>query len=426
MDNINLEKQKANELRKKGDFKTALPIYWKLWEKSGDKFDGAGLLNCLRKLDLFKEALILADDLLIKFPTFNWCKIEIIWTYVQGRLEKFDEGVKINEVIQEAEKIMKLGPEGLARKMTVFQILKRAKVINRWDIVDQWINRLKPEELSKEAIKDAKGREGWCDQSLWYNYYIKCLLEKKETDTSIKVVDQIIEIFPKQRKFFLRYKALAFYMEGNLKEAENIYSSLSQSYSDWWIHYEYAKVLRDLGNKEKALRLMCKAAIENKGKIETMVPLFEDVGSLLKEEKKYEASHAHFLLSKYIRTSKNWTVKDSLVAIILQLEKMIKIDEEHSFDKTLKFCKNYWQAMMGQHVNTSNSKRRGLIGNLVLGPDDRNFCFINMNNETFFCVKSDLPLNVHNEVSLIFDALPSFDKKKNKESWKAVNISLKN
>ena len=60
MTNLFEQKNKANALRKNGDFEEALIIYRDLWNENGDKFDGAGLLHCLRKLELFDEAIILA------------------------------------------------------------------------------------------------------------------------------------------------------------------------------------------------------------------------------------------------------------------------------------------------------------------------------------------------------------------------------
>jgi hypothetical protein len=39
-----------------------------------------------------------------------------------------------------------------------------------------------------------------------------------------------------------------------------------------------------------------------------------------------------------------------------------------------------------------------------------------------FCLKKDLPKNIIDGATLNFDAIPSFDKKRNKESWKAINI----
>ncbi len=426
MDDINSRKQKANELRKGKNFQSALPIYRELWKESGDKFDGAGLLSCLRSLELFDEAIPLADELASKFPDFNWCKLEVVWTYIQGRLEKLKEDARLDEVIREAERIMKFEPDGFARKKVVFRVLKVAKSAGKWDIASDWLSKLKPEELSKEPIKDDNGREGWCDQSLWHNYNFRCLLEKNRADQVVQTIDQIAEIFPKQKKFFLRYKALAFCKQGKLKDAEDIYRALSSRYPDWWILHEYAKVLRDSGDKPAALKLMCKAASANAGKLEIIVSLLEDIGALLKEAGQYEESQAHFLLSRYIRTSKNWTLKDSLSAVILELKKLIRKDEPASLRDALKICKDCWQKVGGvAEVKSQNRTiRPNLRGNLSLGPQERIFCFINIGNEAFFCSKSDLPKNIQDGVSLTFDALPSFDKKKNKEGWKATNIRI--
>ncbi len=428
MDNLTLRKQEANELRKKRDFLKALPIYKELWQETKDKFDGVGLLSCLRNLNLFNEAFLLADELILKFPDFKWCRLEVVWTYLQGKLEKLKEGTRIDDFVEEAERIMKFEPEGIAKKKVVFSVLKSAKSVNRWDIIDVWLNKLKPEELSKEPIKDEKGREGWCDQSLWYNYYIKSLLEKKETQAVIKLVDQLAETFPKQKKFFLRFKALAYSIQGSLEEAETLYRSLSERYSsDWWILHEHAKVLRDLDKNEEALRLMCKAAIVNQGKIETMVSLFEDIGNVLKELGKYEESRAHFLLSKYIRTNNKWSLKESLSKAILEVKKIINKDNDPvSLQEALKICREYWEKIApNQPSKCERNPMDGLIGKLSLGSQERPFCFINIANESFFCFKSDLPTNIQEGQTVVFDAKPSFDKKKNKESWKATNIKIK-
>ncbi len=428
MDNFTLRKQEANELRKGKDFSRALPIYRELWEETKDKFDGVGLLSCLRNLNSFDEALPFADELIIKFPDFKWCRLEVIWTYIQGRLDKLREGAQIEDVVKEADKIMKLEPEGLARKIVVFKVLKFAKGINRGDIIDAWLNQINPEELSKEPIKDKTGREGWCDQSLWYNYHIKRLLERNDTQTVISSIDQLIETFPSQKKFFLRFKALAYSTQGNLTEAERIYYTLSERYpTDWWILHEYAKVLRNLDKKEEALKLLCRAALVNQGKLETMVSLFEDVGSLLKEIGKYEESRAHLLLSRFIRTNHKWSLKEPLLKAILDVKRLINKDNDPtSLQEALKICKNFWEKTNpDQSSKITRPSRNELIGTLSLGAQERPFCFINIANESIFCFKSDLPANAQEGQIVIFDAKPSYDKKKSKESWKAINIRIK-
>jgi len=139
MSNLTEQKQKANGLRKTGDFEEALVLYRSLWEETGDKFDGAGLLHCLRKLELFDEAIVLADELIGKYPNFEWCRNEVIWTYIQGILDKFNEEEPLEKVVEIAKRIMSLNPVGLAAKKVVFKVLRSAKSSNHWETVNEWV-----------------------------------------------------------------------------------------------------------------------------------------------------------------------------------------------------------------------------------------------------------------------------------------------
>jgi len=430
MTNIKEKKQKANELRKSGNCKEALPFYRDLWKENGDKFDGAGLLHCLRKLELFDEALILADDLTSKHPNFNWCRIEVIWTYIYGKLNKLEENEPLEGVVQTAQKIINLNPDGLAAKMIVFKVLKSAKSSNDWGTVNEWAVKLDPKSLSTKPMVDSSGREGWSDQSLWYNYRINGLLEKGNPNEAIALVDEISERFPKQKKFFIRLKALAYHHLGNLPEAESVYQSLCNDYkSDWWLIHEYAKVVRDSGRREDALKLMYRAANSN-SKLQIMVGLFEDIGILCKEMGKNEEAITHLILCKKIRYENNWSVPDTVLNSIIELNKSLEnYIEPNSVKDILEICRSYWKKSLGEgsaSKDLSQNKRKirkDLTGKVNLGNIDRPFCFIfTKDDETIFCFKYDLPPDTKNGDRIIFDATPSFDKKKNKESWKASNI----
>ena len=287
MTDLTGQKRKANQLRKAKNFGEALPLYRDLWKETGDKFDGAGLLHCLRKLELFGEALVFADELIDKYPDFDWCRNEVIWTYIQGIFDKFDQEGPLEKVVEIAKRIMSLSPDGLAAKMIVFKVLKSAKSSNHWETVNEWVVKIAPDSLSAKAMTDDSGRERWSDQALWYNYRINGLVETGDTKEAISAVDGILERFPRQRKFFLRLKALANYLLGNLPESEDIYQNLCSGYKpDWWMLHEYAKVVRDTGRREDALKLMYQAA-SGHSKLESMVSLFSDIGMLCKELAKY-------------------------------------------------------------------------------------------------------------------------------------------
>lgn len=269
---------------------------------------------------------------------------------------------------------------------------------------------------------------GPSDQSLWYNYKIRSLIEKGQPDEALALIDQISELFPKQKKFFLRLKGLAYYHLNNLPEAKKVYQKLCGGYKpDWWLLHEYAKVVRGEGQKDEALNIMYRA-VNSHPKLEAMVTLFVDIGNLCKEMGKNGEARAHFTLCKYVRDEQGWSIPHSIGSTIAELNKRIgNSHEPTSLKEALNLCRNEWKKVAGKEEKLSLQKerkpRRELVGGVNLGKLGQPFCFIiTQDKESFFCFKSDLPKDIKNEEEVTFNAVPSFDKKKNKESWKAVDI----
>lgn len=416
----------ASKLWKEKKYNEALPLYEETWAESGNQFDGAGLLSCLRKTEQYVKAIPLAMELTKRFPNFNWGRNEAIWTLIYGKLNKLDVDTPFEEVLEVANSIMDLRPEDLAMKMTVFRVLKTAKATAKWDVVSDWADRLDPEKLSTAPMTDERGREGWCDQSLWYNYKGKALIELDKADKALQLLkDELIERYPKQQKFFVRLKAVAFHKLNKLDEAEACYKSLCRGQnSDWWLIHEYARVLRDKGDFKKALELMCKAATCNK-KLELMINLFQEMGLLFKEIGNLELARAHLILSSLVRQEQGWSVPDEISTSLAEFTN--NENGPSTIREALSICRKEWEYISGTITAPSDIKsrspRRGLIGKVLLGMPDRPFCFIECGNESFFCRKSDLPTGTNDGETVNFNALPSFDVKKKKESWKAVDIT---
>ena len=433
MSDITEQKYEANQLRKNKKYKEALPLYRNLWEETEDKFNGTGFLQCLRKLKIFDQAIIFANELIVKYPDFEWCRYEVIWTYIQGILAKLGKEEPLRKIVEVANMIMRFNPKGLAAKLIVFKVLKSAKSSDNWGLINEWVIKLDPATLSDNPMKDISGREGWSDRALWYNYRIKGLIKQKNPKEAIKIIDEILDQFPKQRKFFLRLKALANFRLGDLSESEKIYHNLCNVHKpEWWILHEYAKVVRDIGRKEESLKLMYQAANSN-SKLGPMVSLFQDIGNLCWEMRKNEEARAHLLLCKYIRNEKGWTVSEDIIKNIDNLNEAIGNNKEPSSLKAaLNICRSEWVDFLGekgmQNKLTGKKRKikRGLIGKVSSLRDDRPFCFIiTEDGKSYFCSKSALPPNTENSNTITFDAVPSFDKKKSRESWKALNIRHK-
>ncbi|MGM0714176.1 tetratricopeptide repeat protein [Brevibacillus parabrevis] len=418
-------KEAANQLRKGKKYEEAITLYNQLWNDSTDKFDGSGLLHCLRKLKRYEEAIEFAETLINKYSDFDWARNEVIWTYIEGRLSFITDKGKLQEAIYLAEKIYNLNPDTLALQKVVFTIVKLAKESNRWDIVNIWLDRINPELLADEIIQDNKTKLDWSYRALWYNNKIKCLVNNNEYEKAVELIDSILGKFPKkQEKFFLRLKALSFYRKGDLNKSEVLYSELCrQSQNDWWMLYEYALVIKEMGRKQDALQLMYKAASLS-NRIDGMVGMILDIASICSELERYKEAESHYKLYVAIRKKNDWKVNKQVLGMHEELLKYI--DENLSIRETLNNCRSFWTGATKEGKSKTNERtlRTTIIGNVKLGKEEVPYCFIKTENESFFCYKSELPIGATEGCQVKFDAIPSFDKKKNQESWKAKNISI--
>jgi len=431
MENIFDLKKRANELRKAKNIQEALPLYENLWKISGDSFDGAGLLHCLRKSQKFEQALPLAEELIVKYGSENWIKIEVIWTYISGILEKMGDDMSLQNIIGFSQKILDLNPDSLAKKVVVFKVLKSAKRAGKWHLVLEWSEKVDPDLLSDTPMM-IRGKEGWCDQETYYNYKIRALIETGNEQKALEILETVIGKYPKNNKFFLRLKALALKKLNRLPEAEELYKSLCLGRSpDWWLLHEYAVVLSlspDKSKKELSLVIMYEAASSSR-KLETCVNLYEDICSVCIVLGKNFEARDHIVLSKLVRLDHGWNISKEIEDRIVDLNQTVGAESQsQNLHQALSICKEHWNnALSTEHsmVQEFNTPQvlKNLTGKITLGPRDRPYCFINTSDKkAIICFKSDISDDIRDGDDVIFDAIPSFDKKKNRQSWKARGV----
>lgn len=423
--NINLKKKKdiASQLRKSGEYQKALEVYKELWKESKDKFDGSGYLHCLRKLKQYDTALEFVDELK-QYSNFDWAKNEMIWTYIEGKLSIFNDKSDLYKAIELAERLVKFNPDLLALQKIVFIVVKLASESNKWDIVNIWIGKIDPTNLSDKPLFEKGGKQIWSYKALWYNYKIKALVNLQLYDEAISIIDSIKDIFPfQQEKFFQRLKALSLHKKGELLASEKLYAKLCQQSNEWWLLYEYSLVVKDIGRVKESLELMYKAASLT-NRYNGIVNLILDIAIVNKELKRNEEAEAHFRFYLAIRQKNDWKINSQLFEEHIELQRYKNTNND--FRIILEKCREYWgYAVKETRVRYSiNDNRKNVIGKVTLGNHDAPYCFIKSNNESFFCYKSDLPEGVVDNCLLKFDAKTSFDKKKNQKSWKATNITI--
>lgn len=425
------KKFRANDLRKSGKFQDALVLYKELHEENSDQYTYAGYLHCLRKLKQFKEALPLADSLVGKFPGFDWVTTEIVWTYIEGILYPIPEEEALSTVISAANKIHQLQPNQIAANVVNMRVCKSAKHEKNWNILDEWVQKVDPNSLDSKLMQLPNGREGWSQQGLWYLYRVNTLVETGKSDEAFPFLEYALEHFPKQKKFFLRLRALAYFYAGRKEEAAADYKNLcAVPHPDWWMLKEYADVLNDLGRKDEALEIMLFAA-QARQDPGLKVVLFEAIGDLFYERGNKENAALYYQLTKLIREEKSWKVPDSLNDKLSGLSKD-EITISSPLEEVFQKCQTIWRhgtekAVAGPSTQSPQKEtiKRNVYGKISLGRPDRPFCFINLEDgDSVFCYKDILPSDINDGDEVVVDAWPSWDQKKNKQSWKAQSVRL--
>jgi len=406
---IRSKREKAKELRQAGDLPNAWLIYEELWSHTGEQIDAAGKVNCLRKQGKLEEAKALVASLEVSAASNSWLKLEAIWTYV-GLLKAIPSGTPLQSVVELARKITELNPEPLPLQLAVFSVLKAAKQPMNCAVMCEWSELLNPQQLNdKPPVHN--GKAGWSDRESWYNYRLSCLFGNKRFSEVVKMANEAAEAFPR-RKNYRRWQAKALCESNQLKEGLSIYKDLCRDpRSDWWLLSEYSRYLAESGEQAEALILMCRAA-QGRAEPGHMVKLYGDLGRQFRQIGEHELAKAHFSLALAIRRENGWNLGSELLTEAGEVP--------HTKATAFRLCRDAW---VKYAAPPKERKLEGRIGNLN---PSAGYCFITASTgESVFAHVSDLPPGAVAGARVTFVAVPSYDKKKDREGLKARNIQAK-
>jgi tetratricopeptide (TPR) repeat protein len=247
-------------------------------------------------------------------------------------------------------------------------------------------------------------------------------MECGKYDDALINIENDVKEFPELAKFFLRSKANILRLKGELKESEQVFIKIIRQFQDPWTKIDYAKVLKELDREEEALNVIFGVLYNNRD-FKVFVNVIQDVGDLCVSIGYQEEGILHYYLSKLIREKEGWGIPRNLQQNISVLSGVIDLDiNQITYSEILEKCRAIWKQKKDQEGSIEAEEKTIMKGRISLGARDRPYCFINAKDDAIICTKSILPDNIRENDIVTCEVIPSYDKKKKRDSWRAVKV----
>jgi tetratricopeptide (TPR) repeat protein/cold shock CspA family protein len=377
---------------------------------------------CLRKLGRLEEAERAARSALETYPNDKWTANELVWVLYDRDLKPAKEESDLGRVLHVTNEIMSLNPEGLALQRVALVVMKVAKGRGRWDVVLEWADRLRPQDLSAEPSQ-FDGKRGMPDRETWYINRARALLELGRYAEALVQVESAMAYFP-DSIFLARTAALAMASSGDVQAgATKLRALLAHPRSDWYVKADLAEMEFRLGNPAEAYRLLCEA-VQNPQDDQYKLKCFVSIAQAALALGQPDVAAEHIALAKAIRTQEGWSLPADLVDAEKKAQAELAAqgrswpDLPNEVRELSRICGKRWREGAVAGLQRSQGTIRSISEN-------KKFTFIKRDDggEDVFVLVRDLPRECAKAGARVdFAVKKSFDRRKGRESVQAIDV----
>ena len=392
MDETRKELAKAKKLYQSKKYDESIEIYEKEYDENPDKFT-------------------------------IWDKRFYCWTIYYLHIR---ESENEDELTESALQVTQIIPQADLNKnpvcaytLSVFRVIDYYNDLNDYLGLLDWAEKLNVELLDNKH-KEYKGKISESNKEKYYNRITKAYLELKDYDSCIECSKQALESideFVKDNDIWYKWRLGKSLKEiGEYEEAIGYIKEVSDVKKDWYIDKEIADCYYFESDYENSLKYAVQAVLK-KGDIDKKVNLYPIIRDLIKKDYPDEALKHDYLVYS-IRFAKNWNIEDRLIEKIEEAGLDI---ENKNYNAIHKELIPFWKSLKykNQELKYGTITKIFEHGNsgFITSEDNEPFYF-----NTYDIVGDKSYLREYASVS--FYTEKSFDKSKNKESLKAVNIEI--
>lgn len=244
----------------------------------------------------------------------------------------------------------------------------------------RWLNQIDPEILSSEPIIIHPNEHNKMElasqrETLWAlrtqvlyeaGWYTECI------DMCTQALAQPFQWHYNNNIWITRRKALSHEALGQQSEARALYEQFLIQREEWFIHYEYARLLKAQGDINKCLEHAARALLAD-GQLASKIHLIKFVAQTLHETGHSREAELHYQLWIGIYQEKGWRLPETP-----QL-KNEWISSQHNVRQLHLEAKKYWKDLLVQSqprlTGTIQHLNEGNLSGFILAENGKNLYF---------------------------------------------------
>lgn len=420
---------KAQELRKQQDFKAALELFRKVYELTKpevEQWDVWGLVFCLNKLGNYQQALAICEQHYRRFPAFEYLRSQYAQALYYCRVKSATEAelATLQAAFEQVWRLEQNQPSPIFSVKILLAILKKLEEKFSWQEVITWGSKISKEKLDKQGRQfipqGGKPKTLSADREVWYLRLAKAYLKLNQAPKCLHITQEGLADFP-HSIWLKRLQALSLAELDSVSEAIAIYQELIKHKEEPFLWHELAQFYIKKSQWVEAKAYIAQA-LDKLQKMPTKAnywEVFYDAACILKAVGEVQVSYAHCAAAYQLVAQQGWRVDARLHAAYTQIDRQL-LPHGNNLNELLKSIFDYWL-----QVSDSGQQFTGQIVRIL--PHGKAGFIETDTKESYYFNLSDVqapPAAVVTGKKVSFSIKPSFDKVKNRESYKAVKIKL--
>ena len=345
----------------------------------------------------------------------RWDKIFYSWSLYQLYIKQADDEDKMFESAELVTELINQDDLNerpvCAYTLTVFKILDQLYSENDYYDLLAWLDKINPELLDEKRFETDE-RVYRSKKEKYYDYATKAYFEVEDYEKCIETSKEALEVlenFTNSSDVWYNWRIAKSYKELlKNREALEYLKEVVKVKKDWFVQKEMAENYHVLGENEKAEDYICEAVLTN-DPVTIKVNLYYLAYNVLKQINP-ELALRHAELFYAIKLENDSQIPDDIEELM--------IDDDLDKNALESEIRQYWQ----QHKFKNQELQHGTVTRIF--EHGRSGFITSDNDESIYFNVSEYngdDLKVGDYVS--FYTEKSFDKSKNRELTRAVNIS---